>query len=91
MTTPDGKECAMTKRLRSCVTAIIIGLRDGWRQPHQLNWSTNLEYLGDPEHFARIQDLQDGAISVGQLARAGTSSQAWEEGYWPVAWLRQAR
>lgn len=70
------------RNLISHAHALILGIRDGWHQPTDLCWSTNVDHLETDK--GDVHDTLDKGINLGQLLRAGTSSQTWEEGYWPV-------
>lgn len=62
------------RRLR----AWALGVRDGWGQPDELNWSHNVEHLDDGS--GRVYGIQDYGATLGQLMRGGHTSQAWREG-----------
>lgn len=71
-------------KLHKLALAFIYGLQDGWRQPTYLSTSRNVDHLF--EGSDRIYEALDSGINIGQLLRAGTRSQTWNEGYWPVRW-----
>lgn len=54
----------------------LLGVRDGWQQPHSLAWSTNVDHLGD----AAVETLDRG-INLGQFLRAGVNSESFRRGY----------
>lgn len=75
--------------LRAQATALALGLRDGWQQPHEIGWSWNVEHLADasPDVF----EIQDLGINLGQFARAQFESEAWTQGFPPfdrVPWRK---
>jgi hypothetical protein len=51
--------------------AFACGVRDGWRQPHDLCWSTNIEHLavGDDD-LLLVQEWLDVGINYGQVVRS---------------------
>jgi hypothetical protein len=70
------------------IRAFFYGIPDGWNQPYYLNTSRNVDHLfsGSDDVYGAL----DAGINVGQLLRAGSNSQAWQEGYWPVSWNGRA-
>lgn len=68
-------------RIGSRARVFWSGVRDGFRQPHDLTWSTNVDHVQgvrwDP------QEVLDGGINVGQFLRSGFRSQSWRERFWP--------
>ena len=79
----------MMKRIAQ---ALIAGIRDGWGQPYEINWSTNVEHLISSESDEdSTLTWQDRGINIGQFAHAGFQSEAWKHGYWPFARIRGAR
>lgn len=62
--------------------AFILGFQDGWAQPTGLSSSSNVDHLETGK--GDVHRMLDKGINLGQLFHAGTSSQTWEEGYWPV-------
>lgn len=67
--------------------AFLLGVRDGWREPHDLSTSTNVEHLDD--EYGMGQEWLDRGINIGQALRAGHRSQSWQEGFWPFGWNRK--
>lgn len=62
------------------VKAWMLGIRDGWQQPHDLSTSTNVDHL-DTARDGLVQESLDSGINLGQWLRAGHRSQAAREGY----------
>jgi hypothetical protein len=54
--------------MRTHLRAWLLGFRDGWRQPHELVWSRNIEHL--PGYNWRVQESQDKGINLGQRLRS---------------------
>ncbi len=63
-------------KIKTNATAFVLGFRDGWTQPHYLNWSTNVEHL--PGYDAQTQEWLDRGINLGQRARAPRNYQRLE-------------
>jgi len=61
--------------------AFILGVRDGWNQPHDLSTSYNVDHLHRDGN--NVYEWQDRGINIGQIIRAGRQSQAWALRYWP--------
>jgi len=77
------------QQARTWLRVVHVGFRDGWEQPRELTASANLEaLLGDDLDEDRHYELQNRAINLGQLLRAGRGSEPWREGWWPVKRLR---
>lgn len=72
------------RRALAAVAAFAYGIRDGWRQPHHLSTSRNMDALAEFGRTDEVYNWQDGGINIGQLARAGRKSQAYAERYWPL-------
>jgi hypothetical protein len=62
---------------RAHVTAYLLGIRDGWRQPYQLDYSTHVEHLSDD---FMVQDTLDAGINLGQWLRSPLNHQRQEDG-----------
>lgn len=69
------------RKLKAEATALAFGIRDGWRQPHQVDWSRNVEHLADASD--RVFNIQDLGINLGQFARAGFKSESWTQAFAP--------
>lgn len=68
--------------------AFLSGVKDGFEQPLLVNSSTNLDHLdGDGE--MDLYESQDRGVNLGQFLRAGTKSEAWNEGY-HIPFIRKA-
>ena len=76
------------QRLRTVLHVLRMGFIDGWAQPHSLISSWNVSHIETLSEDTALTVLDRG-INLGQLARAGTKSEAWQEGYWPVKTLRK--
>lgn len=77
-------------RLSKKVRVFLLGLKDGWMQPHELNTSTNVDHLSTtPLSGGELQNCLDWGVNWGQLLRAGKASQALQEGYrfFPRRWV----
>lgn len=61
------------------------GFRDGWTQPYELAWSTNVDVYDNTtdEQWLTLQETLDHGINWGQTMRGGSMSQADQEGYVP--------
>lgn len=57
------------------IRAFLLGIRDGWQQPHEVNYSANVEHLDTGRRD--VYEAQDAGINVGQILRAGRRSEAW--------------
>ena len=53
------------------IKAFVLGVGDGWRQPHELRTSTNVDHLGD------VQESLDRGICWGQVLRSPRHHQRW--------------
>lgn len=85
------------RTVRRLLTAWLLGVRDGWRQPYDLSSSTNVDHLdaeGATFHYVCGVDVYyalDCGINLGQILRAGRRSEAWVNGYRQVfPWGRWA-
>lgn len=60
-----------------------LGVQEGFRQPHSVGMTVSVDHLGtgrsDP------YEVLDRGINVGQFLRAGFTSEAWQERFWPFA------
>ena len=62
------------RRLRRILTAWMLGIRDGWEQPHDLSTSTNVDYLlGEGHDDLTVHDALDRGINLGQILRIRAS------------------
>ena len=62
------------------------GFGDGWREPHDLSTSTNIDWLLGRDATLQEEIEFERWLNIGQFARAGFRSQPWREGFWPFAW-----
>lgn len=62
-----------TRHLR----AWLLGVRDGWQQPHDLGWSTNVDHLFGPtdQWGEDPHESLDAGINLGQWLRAPLNHQ----------------
>jgi hypothetical protein len=72
------------KALIAKLRAFLLGINDGWHQPHHLSTSRNVEHLANQGGTDDVYNTQDMGINIGQLLRAGTKSEAWRLNYWPL-------
>lgn len=69
--------------------AFLIGVVDGWEQPHAIDYSRNVDHLCKHDCAKKCgHNWQDRGINVGQFLRAGFRSESWRLRYWPFGGVR---
>lgn len=63
--------------LRGHAKAWLLGVRDGWRQPHDLSSSINVDHLDSGDGMA--QESLDRGANLGQWLRSPLNHQLPEE------------
>lgn len=53
----------------NCLKAFVLGVRDGWRQPYEVNSSRNVDHLHHDDN-GNVFDNQDRGINLGQVLRS---------------------
>jgi hypothetical protein len=66
---------------RRHLKAYLLGIRDGWDQPHDLSTSTNVEHLevSDTSDIPGAQESLDAGINLGQWLRSPLNHQKKED------------
>jgi hypothetical protein len=56
--------------MKNRIKAFLLGVGDGWRQPHALGSSTNVDHLAGPGDHGQTQEALDRGINLGQRLRS---------------------